>query len=142
MKSSRQRRGRDITDQDSPLEAGLEFAVNFDKSGGFIGREALLRQKESGIAKRLIQFRLRDPQPLIYHHEPIWLRNQIAGYVTSGNYGHRLAAAVGLGYVPMSLLPDFPELPDRFEIEVAGIRVPAEASVRSMYDPGGKRVRG
>lgn len=50
--------GHDITDQDSPLEAGLGFAVKFDKAGGFIGREALLRQKESGIAKRLIQFRL------------------------------------------------------------------------------------
>ena len=133
--------GHDITDQDSPLEAGLGFAVEFDKPGGFIGREALLRQKESGVAKRLVQFRLRDPQPLLYHYEPIWLGDEIAGYVTSGNYGHSLGAAVGLGYVPMSLLPDFPELPSRFEIEVAGVRVPAEASIRPMYDPAGKRVR-
>ena len=133
--------GHDITDQDSPLEAGLGFAVRFDKPGGFIGREALLRQKESGIAKRLIQFRLRDPRPLLYHYEPIWLGNEIAGYVTSGSYGHSLGAAVGLGYVPMSLLPDFPELPTPFEIEVAGVRVAAEASIRPMYDPGGKRVR-
>ena len=133
--------GHDITDQDSPLEAGLGFAVRFDKPGGFIGREALLGQKESGIAKRLVQFRLRDPQPLLYHNEPIWLGDEIAGYVTSGNHGHTLGAAVGLGYVRMSLLPDFPELPDRFEIEVAGVRFPAEASVRPMYDPAGQRVR-
>ena len=133
--------GHDITDQDSPLEAGLESTVKFDKPGGFVGREALLRQKESGIAKRLVQFRLRDPQPLLYGNEPIWLGDEIAGYVTSGNYGHSLGAAVGLGYVRMSLLPDFPELPSRFEIEVAGVRVPAEASIRAMYDPAGKRVR-
>ncbi len=133
--------GHDITDQDSPLEAGLGFAVRFDKPGGFIGREALLRQKESGIAKRLIQFRLRDPQPLLYHNEPIWLGDEIAGYVTSGNYGHSLGAAVGLGYVAMSLLPDFPDLSGGFEIEVAGVRVPAEASLRPMYDPSGQRVR-
>ncbi|MCY3970735.1 MAG: aminomethyltransferase family protein, partial [Acidobacteria bacterium] len=132
--------GHDITDQDSPLEAGLGFAVKFDKPG-FIGREALLRQKESGIRKRLIQFRLRDPEPLLYHYEPIWLGDEIAGYVTSGSYGHSLGGAVGLGYVPTSLLPDFPELPTPFEIEVAGVRVPAEASIRPMYDPGGKRVR-
>ena len=80
-------------------------------------------------------------QPLIYHHEPIWLGDEIAGYVTSGNYGHSLGAAVGLGYVRMSLLPDFPELPSRFEIEVAGVRVPTETSIRLMYDPAGKRVR-
>ena len=76
--------GHDITDQDSPLEAGLESTVKFDKPGGFIGREALLRQKESGIAKRMVQFRLRDPQPLLYGNEPIWLGDEIAGYVTSG----------------------------------------------------------
>jgi 4-methylaminobutanoate oxidase (formaldehyde-forming) len=133
--------GHDITDQDSPLEAGLGFAVRFDKPGGFIGREALLGQKESGVAKRLIQFRLQDPRPLLYHHEPIWLGDEIAGYVTSGNYGHSLGGAIGLGYVPMSLLPDFPALPGCFEIEVAGVRVPAEASIRPMYDPAGQRVR-
>ena len=133
--------GHDITDQDSPLEAGLGFAVKFDKPGGFIGREALLRQKENSLAKRLVQFRLRDPRPLLYGNEPIWLGDELAGYVTSGNYGHSLGAAVGLGYVPMSLLSDFPELPGRFEIEVAGVRVPAEASIRPMYDPAGKRVR-
>ena len=133
--------GHDITDQDSPLEAGLGFAVKFDKPGGFMGREALLRQKANGLAKRLIQFRLQDPRPLLYGNEPIWLGDELAGYVTSGNYGHSLGAAVGLGYVPMSLLPDFPELPGRFEIEVAGVRVLAEASIRPMYDPAGKRVR-
>ena len=64
--------GHDITDEDTPLEAGLGFAVKFDKPGGFIGRDALLKERAVGSAKRLLQFRLLDPQPLLYHNEPIW----------------------------------------------------------------------
>ena len=76
--------GHDITDEDTPLEAGLGFAVKFDKPGGFIGREALLKHRKAGPAKRLLQFRLLDPQPLLYHNEPIWHENDLVGYVTSG----------------------------------------------------------
>ena len=134
--------GHDITDEDSPLAAGLGFAVKFDKPGGFIGRDALLRQKATGISRRLVQFRLRDPVPLLYHNEPIWYRNEIAGYTTSGNYGHTLGGSIGLGYVNTALVPDLPKPTDDFEIEVAGERVPAAASLRPMYDPGNKRIRG
>ena len=88
--------GHDITDEDTPLEAGLSFAVKFDKPGGFIGREALLRDREAGPAKRLRQFRLQDPGPLLYHNEPIWYEDALVGYVTSGSYGHTLGGAIGL----------------------------------------------
>ena len=71
--------GHDITDEDTPLEAGLGFAVKFDKPGGFIGREALLKDREAGPAKRLLQFRLLDPQPLLYHNEPIWHEDALVG---------------------------------------------------------------
>ena len=133
--------GHDITDEDTPLEAGLGFAVKFDKPGGFIGREALLRQRENGIPRRLVQFKLCDPERLLYHNEPIWYGGEIAGYITSGNYGHSLGGGIGLGYVSTSLVSDFSELTNAFEIEVAGTRVPAQASVRPMYDPGNKRIR-
>ena len=103
--------------------------------------EALLRQKETGICRSLVQFRLRDPGPLLYHNEPIWYRNEIAGYITSGNYGHTLGGSIGIGYVNTALVPEFPNPADEFEIEVAGERVPAEASLRPMYDPGNKRIR-
>ena len=82
--------GHDITDEDTPLEAGLGFAVKFDKPGGFIGREALLKDREAGPAQRLLQFRLLDPQPLLYHNEPFWHEDALVGYVTSGAYGHTL----------------------------------------------------
>ena len=88
--------GHDITDEDTALEAGLDFAVKFDKPGGFIGREALLKEKEAGSTKRLLQFRLTDPEPLLYHNEPIWHDDTLVGYVTSGAYGHTLGGAIGL----------------------------------------------
>ncbi|MCY3752108.1 MAG: FAD-dependent oxidoreductase, partial [Gammaproteobacteria bacterium] len=134
--------GHDITDEDTPLEAGLGFTVKFDKPGGFIGRDALLRQREQGLQRRLLQFRLLDPEPLLYHNEPVWHRGRILGHVTSGSYGHTLGGSVGLGYVDTSEVQDIGELlEDGFEIEVAGVRIPAEASLRPMYDPDGKRIR-
>ena len=134
--------GHDITDEDSPLEAGLGFTVRYDKPGGFIGREALLRQKQEGVGRRLAQFRLLDPEPLLYHNEPIWYRNEVAGYIRSGNYGHTLGGSVGLGYVEGPGCADLSGTgAGAFEIEVAGRRVPAEASLRPMYDPENRRIR-
>ena len=131
--------GHDITDEDTPLEAGLGFAVKFDKPGGFIGRDALLRERAAGSAKRLLQFRLLDPQPLLYHNEPIWHDDVLVGHVTSGAYGHTLGGAIGLGYVDSAKVQDPGE--GSFSIEVAGERVPAEASSTPMYDPAGRRIR-
>ena len=134
--------GHDITDEDSPVEAGLEFTLKFDKPGGFIGREAMLRQREQGLAKRLVQFKLRDPEPLLHHNEPIWWGDKIAGYIRSGNYGHTLGGAIGLGYVTGPLALDPSEIEGAaFEIEVAGVRVPAQASLKPLYDPNNRRIR-
>ena len=131
--------GHDITDEDTPLEAGLGFAVKFDKPGGFIGRDALLKEKAAGSAKRLLQFRLLDPQPLLYHNEPIWHDDVLVGHVTSGAYGHTLGGAIGLGYVDSAKVQNPGE--GSFSIEVAGERVPAEASATPMYDPASRRIR-
>ena len=131
--------GHDITDEDTPLEAGLVFTVKFDKPGGFIGREALLRDKAAPPAKRLLQFRLLDPGPLLYHNEPIWLGDALVGHVTSGAYGHTLGGAIGLGYVDTAKAPDPAE--GDFRIEVAGKRIPAEVSSIPMYDPQNRRIR-
>jgi len=135
--------GHDITDEDTPLEAGLGFAVKMDKPGSFIGRDALVKQKEAGLTKRLVQFKLADPEPLLYHNEPIWQGNEIVGYVASGAYGHTLGSCIGLGYVNGSDGSDPKDsiASGGFEIEVAGVRVSAEASMRPMYDPGNTRIR-
>lgn len=132
----------DITDEDTPLESGLGFTVKFDKPGGFIGRDALLAQKEAGVSKRLLQFRLQDPEPLIYHNEPIWRDGQIVGHITSGAYGHSLGASIGLGYVHVNTNnPASAALDGKFEIEIAGTRFTAAASLKPMYDPANERIR-
>ncbi|MHA6345662.1 GcvT family protein [Roseivivax sp. CAU 1761] len=133
--------GHDITDEDHVLEAGLGFAVKVDK-GDFIGREAVLRKREAGLERRLVQFRLTDPEPLLYHNEPILRDGKITGFLTSGNYGHALGGAVGLGYVPCRPGESAAEmLASGFEIDVAGRRVRAEASLKPLYDPTSARVR-
>ncbi len=138
--------GHDIGDEDHVLDAGLGFAVKIDKPSGafghFLGREAVLAKRRTGLMRRLVQFKLRDPGPLLYHHEPVLSGGQVVGYLTSGAYGHSLDAAVGLGYV--ACRPDetaHDVLAKAYEIEVAGNRVPADTSLRPMYDPDSSRVR-
>jgi 4-methylaminobutanoate oxidase (formaldehyde-forming) len=135
--------GLDMENSDSPLEAGLKFAIDFDKPGGFVGREALLAQYEQRpYRNRLVQFLLTDAEPLLHGEEPILLGGEPVGYVRSGAYGHTLGGAMGFGYVEhdggvtAELVRD-----GEFEIVVAGERIPARASLRSMYDPKNERVR-
>jgi 4-methylaminobutanoate oxidase (formaldehyde-forming) len=132
--------GHDITDEDHVLEAGLGFAVKTSKPA-FIGREAILRKRESGLARRLVQFKLGDPRPLLFHNEAIVRDGHIVGTITSGNYGHHLGGAIGLGYVPCAGESEAEVLASRYEIEIAGERFTAEASLKPMYDPRAERVR-
>ncbi|WP_026617877.1 GcvT family protein [Ensifer aridi] len=132
--------GHDITDEDHVLEAGLGFAVKPDK-GDFIGREAVLAKREKGLARRLVQFRLIDPEPLLFHNEAIVRDGEIVGTITSGNYGHHLGGAIGLGYVPCQGESEADLLASHYKIEIAGTRVEAEASLKPMYDPKAERVR-
>ena len=88
--------GHDITPEDHVLEAGLGFAVKLSKPD-FVGRDAVLAKKEAGLRRRMLQFRLTDPEPMLYHAEPILRDGAPAGYLTSGAYGHFLGGAMGLG---------------------------------------------
>jgi 4-methylaminobutanoate oxidase (formaldehyde-forming) len=135
--------GHDMDNLDTPLEAGLGFAVKFDKPGGFIGRDALLRHKESGPLKyRMVQFLLDDPEPLLYGNEIIYRNGKIVGYLQTGAYGFTLGGAVGMGFVENEdgATADFINN-GIYEIDIAGVRYPARASLRPMYDPKGIRVR-
>lgn len=135
--------GHDIGIEDTPLEAGLGFTCAFDKPGGFIGREAVLTQKERGTpCKRLLQFRLADPAELLVHEEPIFADGQPVGVTTSGMFGHRVGASLGMGYVkrPHPITPDWIAA-TRFEIGVGDRRVPAQAQLGAWYDPKGERIK-
>ena len=132
--------GHDITDEDHVLEAGLGFAVRTGK-GDFIGREAVLRKREAGLGRRMVQFLLEDPEPVLFHNEAVVRDGKIVSIVTSANYGHALGGAVGMGYVPCAGESAEAVLGSRYEIEIAGRRVAARASLAPMYDPKAERVR-
>jgi len=135
--------GHDITACDTPLEAGLGFAVGWDKDVDFIGRAALAAQRGRPPARRLVQFRLRDPEPMMYHDEPIYRDGVRVGAITSAAYGHTLGASVGMGYVRHPDGVDAAWLAaGEFTIDVAGARIPAEAGLRPFHDPEGVRVKG
>jgi|TARA_R110002110_G_scaffold303209_2_gene517291 glycine cleavage system aminomethyltransferase T len=134
--------GHDITDEDTPFEAGLSFAVAFDKPAGFIGREALLAQQSAGLGKRLVQFKLDDPEPLLYHDHPIYRDGEFVGHTTSGMYGHTVGAAIGMGYVTTPFDMSRSEvLEAKFELKVNGVKFDATASFRPFYDPKSERPK-
>ena len=132
--------GHDISSEDHILEAGLGFAIK-KTDVAFIGRDAVMRKREEGLQKRLVQFQLTDPEPLLYHAEPVLRDGQVVGYLTSGSYGHHLGGAIGLGYVPCAGETTDQLLASRYEIEVAGQRFDAKASLRPLYDPKSERVK-
>lgn len=135
--------GHDITDEDTPLEAGLGFAVAWNKKAQFIGRDALMRQKEHGIRRCLVQVALTDPSELLYHNEPIWRDGQLVGRITSGMFGHTLGRPLGMGYIESRdevANADFVRS-GRYEVEIAGKRLPADVQLRSFYDPTNQRVK-
>ncbi len=132
--------GHDITDEDTPVEAGLGFAVDWKKPDGFCGKEALEKQRGRVPTKRLVQFRLEDPDRLLYHDEPIFRDGRLVGRTTSGMWSYTEDRCLAMGYLsnPDGVSKSWLEAGE-FEIEVAGLRIPATASLRPFYAP---RTRG
>jgi 4-methylaminobutanoate oxidase (formaldehyde-forming) len=134
--------GHDIGPSDTPLEAGLSFAVAWDKQTNFVGRDALLRQREAGIDRRLCTFVLATRDLPLFHNEPIVSDNSVVGRITSGGYAHTLDAPIGLGYVAVAPRSKSSDILSRtFEIEIAGERVPAIPHLRPPYDPTNQTIR-
>ncbi|KZY46775.1 FAD-dependent oxidoreductase [Roseovarius sp. HI0049] len=132
--------GHDITCEDNVIDAGLGFAVDLSKED-FIGKAAVAARKESGPENRMVQFLLEDPEPLLFHNEPVIRDGDYVGYLSSGNYGHHLGAAVGMGYVPCKGESAQDVLGSTYEIDVMGTKVKAKASLKPMYDPKSERVK-
>jgi heterotetrameric sarcosine oxidase gamma subunit len=135
--------GHDIDNTDSVLEAGLGFAVDLDKPGGFIGRDAVLAKKTEGpLTRRIVQILVQDPEPMLYHAEPVWRAGKPVGYVRAASYGFTVGGAVGLVMVEAGepLNQAYVEGAD-WEVEIAGRCYPATASLRPLYDPKMLRVK-
>ncbi len=135
--------GHDIDNTDSVLDVGLGFAVDLKKEGGFLGKDAVLTKKAAGpLTRRIVQVLLKDPEPLLFHAEVVHRNGKAVGYIRAASYGHTLGGAVGLMMV-WAGEPVTQAYLDagRWEVDVAGKRVPAVASLKPLYDPDAKRIK-
>lgn len=134
--------GSDISPDDTPFEAGLGFAVKLDK-GDFIGRKALVERRNKIQTRRLAMFILQDPEPLLYHDEPIYRDGRLAGTITHGAYAHSFGGAMGMGYLenPEGATDGWIQS-GRYEVDVEGKMIPAKVYLKAPHDPEGRRIRG
>jgi glycine cleavage system aminomethyltransferase T/glycine/D-amino acid oxidase-like deaminating enzyme len=135
--------GHDIDNTDSVLEAGLGFAVDLDKPDGFIGREAVLAKKAEGpLTRRVVQVKVSDPEPLMFHAEVVRRNEKPVGYVRAASYGFTVRGAVGLVMVDAGEPVTQAYVSDAvWSVDIAGTAYPAVASIRPLYDPKMERIK-
>ncbi len=133
--------GADITPDQTPLESGLGFCVKMNKAS-FMGKEALARQKASGLKRKLVMFSLEDPEPLVYHDEPIYRNGELISENTHGAYSHLYGCSIGMCYLkhPHAIDDDW-IMAGKYEINVAGNLFPIKIHLEPIYDPKSERVR-
>jgi len=132
--------GAEIGPDHSLLEAGLGFAVDQNKAD-FVGRDAVYAQRSAPLKKKLATFTITGDQPLL-GGETIYRDGEVVGWITSGGFAHSFVCPVGLGYVRREQGVDTDYLASGcYELDVAGTRIPAEISLRALYDPTGARMR-
>ena len=132
----------DITPNDTPMEAGMGWAVKMKSNTPFLGREALEAVAGRPLGKRFAGFLLDDPDAVLVGRETILRDGEPVGYLTSGGYGYTLGKSIGYGYVRHEGGVDREYLNSgRYELVVAGETLPAELTLDAPYDPAGKKVR-
>ncbi|MFO0554976.1 MAG: FAD-dependent oxidoreductase [Polyangiaceae bacterium] len=135
--------GHDIDNTDSVLEAGLGFAVDLKKPGGFIGKDAVVARKAAGpLTRRLLQILVKDPEPLMFHAEVVRRDDKPVGYVRAASYGFTLGGAVGLAMIDAGEPLDQAYIDrGRWDVEIADKRYPVVASLRPLFDPDNKKIK-
>ncbi len=135
--------GHDIDNTDSVLEAGLGFAVDLKKPGGFLGKEAVVAKKAAGpLTRRIVQVRVLDPDPLMYHAEIVRRSGKPVGYVRAASYGHTVGGAVGLAMIEAGEPVDTAYFErGEWSVEIAGKVYPAVASLKPLYDPENRKIK-
>ena len=123
--------------------AGLGWAVKLRGNEPFLGREALLAQRERPLPRLFAGFLVADPEVVLLGRETIYRNGERVGWLTSAGYGYTLGKSIGYGYVRNEAGVDADYvMSGSYELEVAGERVPAEPFLRPPYDPANRRVRG
>jgi len=128
--------GADITPEETPYEAGLDFAVKLDK-GDFVGRDALLARADRPLERRLACLVLEDPRSVALGSEPVRVDGDLVGRVTSGGFGYTVERSIAYAYVPAALV----EAGRPVEVEIFGEWVAGEVADEPLWDPTGERVR-
>lgn len=135
--------GHDIDNTDSVLEAGLGFAIDLKKAGGFLGKDAVLAKKAEGpLTRRILQILVKDPSALMFHAEIVKRNGKAVGYIRAASYGFTVGGAVGLAMIEAGEVIDAAYVEaGTWEVEIAGRTVPAVASLKPLYDPTSARVK-
>ena len=134
--------GSDITPNDTPLEAGLGWAVKLKKDTPFMGRAALEAASNKPQKKMLATFTTEREDVVLLGRETILRDGAFAGYLTSGGYGYTIGKPIGLGYLrnPDGVTDDWARS-GRYELVVAGETVAATVTFEPLYDPTSARVK-
>jgi len=119
--------GNDIDETTTPWEAKLGWTVSLDK-GDFVGRDALVAQREAGVPRGLVGFELTD-RGIARHGAPVYLDGERVGDVTSGTMSPSLGRAIGLCYLPRASA----KVGTSFEVEVRGRRLAAQVCRTPFY---------
>ena len=123
--------GSDLSPETTPLEAGLAFFVDLQKPD-FFGRDALLAQKQSGITRRLVPFRMNGQSPPPRAHYDIFKNGEKIGETTSGSLSPTLKAGIGMAYIPT----EFARIGEEIEIDIRGRRFPATIQKKPLLQKG------
>ncbi len=134
--------GSDITANDSPIEAGLAWAVKMNGQQDFIGRQASLAIAAKPLKKKLVGFTVDNPECVLLGRETIIRDGENVGYLTSAGYGYTLGQSIAYGYVKNPAGVDKQFLGSgHYELEVAGDCFPCQLQTAIPLDPGMKKIK-
>lgn len=134
--------GHDMSYTEAPHQLGCEFLCKTEKPVSFIGKEAYMERREQKSGPYLCSIKLNDPDPMLYHNEPVLRNGQVEGFVTSAAYGYTVGSAVGLCFV--NLPEGSTEKRDletgNYEVMIEGKAIAATISLSPFYDPSNERM--
>ena len=121
----------------TPLETGLGRFIAYNKKADFIGKAACIADKQKGAERTLCTFTVEVADADVVADEPIWIDDEVVGFVTSGGYAHFSEKSVAYGFLPIEHATEGKQV----EIEILGARYPAKLFTKTLFDPAGLTMR-
>jgi dimethylglycine dehydrogenase len=122
----------------TPLETGLDRFVDYNKASDFIGKKAVLAEKEVGVDRKLCTFIVNANDADVNAYEPIWHGGEVVGFVTSGGYSHHSQKSIAFGFLPNALIIEGLQV----EIELLGEMILATLYSSPLFDANNEYLRG